>query len=66
MIAIACAAFERGDLALVVDDRQAAEIDSELVLADGSLAVFRKKLALVVPQTNPGRARSEHELLRER
>lgn len=66
MIAIACDAFERGDLVLVLDDRQAGDIDSELVLAEGSLAVFRKKLALVVPQTNPGRKRSKHELLPKR
>jgi hypothetical protein len=66
MIAIACDAFERGDLVLVVDDRQAGEIDAELVLAEGGLVVFRKKVPLVVPQTNPGRKRSEHELLPKR
>jgi hypothetical protein len=66
MIAIACDAFERGDLALVVDDRQAAEIDSVLELADGSRVVFRKKVPLVVAQTNPGRKRSKHELLPKR
>jgi hypothetical protein len=66
MTAIACDAFERGDLALVVDDQQAGEIDSELVLAEGSLVVFRKKVALVVPQTNPGRKRSKHEMLPKR
>jgi hypothetical protein len=66
MIAIACDAFERGDLALVVDDRQAGELDSELKLAEGSRTVFRKKVPLVVPQTNPGRKRSKHELLPER
>jgi hypothetical protein len=66
MIAIACEAFERGDLALVVDDRQAGELDSELELAEGSRTVFRKKVPLVVPQTNPGRKRSKHELLPKR
>jgi hypothetical protein len=66
MIAIACDAFERGDLALVVDDRQAGELDSELKLAEGSRTVFRKKVPLVVPQTNPGRKRSKHELLPKR
>jgi hypothetical protein len=66
MTAIACDAFERGDLVLVVDDKQAGEIDSELVLAEGSLVVFRKKVALVVPQTNPGRKRSKHEMLPKR
>jgi hypothetical protein len=66
MIAIASDACERGDLVLVVDDRQAEEIDAEVVLAEGSVVVFRKKVALVVPQTNPGRKRSKHELLPKR
>jgi len=65
MIAIALDAYERGDLALVVDDEPAAGIDSELTLADGSTAVFRKQVALVVPQSNPGRQRSKYELLPE-
>lgn len=66
MIAIACDAFERGDLVVVADDKPAGEIDAEIVLAEGSLVVFRKKVALVVPQTNPGRKRSKYELLPKR
>ncbi|MEA2219943.1 MAG: hypothetical protein QOJ35_2569 [Solirubrobacteraceae bacterium] len=65
MLAIALDAFARGDLVLVVDDEPAAGIDSALELADGSVAVFRKQVPLVVPQTNPGRVRSKHELLPE-
>jgi hypothetical protein len=66
MTAIACYAFERGDLTLVVDGSETGEIDSEVVLEEGSLVLFRKKVALVVPQTNPGRKRSKHELLPKR
>jgi hypothetical protein len=65
MIAIALDAYERGDLVLVVDDEPAAGIDSELTLADGSTAVFRKQVPLVVPQSDPGRQRSKYELLPE-
>ncbi|MEA2190306.1 MAG: hypothetical protein QOI73_427, partial [Solirubrobacteraceae bacterium] len=48
-----------------VDDEQAAGIDSALAVADGSVAVFRKQVPLVVPQTDPGRERSKYELLPE-
>ncbi len=57
MVNIALDAYERGDLVLVVDDEQAGEIDSELVVGDGSVAVFRKQVPLVVPQLRAGRRR---------
>jgi hypothetical protein len=57
MVKIALEAYERGDLVLVVDDEQAGEIDSELVLGDDSVAVFRKQVPLVVPQARKGRRR---------
>jgi hypothetical protein len=57
MLQIAVDAYERGDLELVVDDEQAGEIDSPLVLGDGSVAVFRKRVPLIVPQLRAGRRR---------
>ena len=60
MVKIALDAYERGDLVLVVDDEQAGEIDSELVLGDGSVAVFRKQVPLIVPQLRPGRRRKRN------
>ena len=63
MVTIALEAYERGDLALVVDDHKAGEIDSEVALAEGSLVLFRKRAPLVVPQTDLGRKRSKHEKL---
>jgi len=57
MLNIAIDAYERGELEIVVDDEQAGEIDSELALGDGSVAVFRKQVPLVVPQTRKGRTR---------
>lgn len=64
MIEIAHDAYERGDLVLLVDDRQAGEIDSQLALSEGSVVLFRKLLPLVVKQTNPGRKRSKYEIER--
>ena len=63
MLGIAHEAYERGELVLVVDDEQAGELDSEIALADGSVAVFRKLVPLVVPQADPGRERSVYEQL---
>jgi hypothetical protein len=57
MLKIAFDAYERGDLVLTIDDEQAGEIDSEVVLADGSAVVFRKMVPLVVPQLRQGRRR---------
>jgi hypothetical protein len=57
MLKIAFEAYERGDLVLLVDDEQVGEIDSELVLADGSFVLFRKMVPLVVPQLRKGRTR---------
>ena len=64
MLKIAVDAYEKGDLVLVVDDEQAGEIDSELVVGDGSVALFRKMVPLIVPQLRKGRTRkrgSAHE-----
>lgn len=57
MLKIAVDAYERGDLHIVVDDEQAGEIDAEIALGDGSVAVFRKDVPLVVPQLRKGRTR---------
>lgn len=57
MVTIALEAYERGDLVLLIDDEQAGEIDSELVLAEGSVVLFRKMVPLVVPQLRKGRRR---------
>lgn len=57
MVKIALEAYESGDLVLLVDDEQAGEIDSELVLGDSSVAVFRKQVPLIVPQLRAGRRR---------
>ena len=57
MLKIAFEAYERGDLAILVDDEPAGEIDSELVVGDGSVAVFRKQVPLIVPQLRAGRRR---------
>ncbi len=65
MIAIAHDAYERGDLVLLVDDAQAGEIDSEVALSDDSVVLFRKMVALVVKQTDPGRLRSKYEKLEQ-
>jgi hypothetical protein len=62
MLNIALEAYERGDLVVLVDDRPAGELDSEIVLAEGNVALFRKMKPLVVPQLNAGRKRSKHEL----
>jgi hypothetical protein len=62
MIGIAVGAYERGDLALLVDGEQTGEIDSRVALADGCAVLFRKVVPLVVKQTNPGRKRSKHEI----
>jgi hypothetical protein len=64
MLKIAFDAYEKGDLVLVIDDEQAGEIDSELVVGDGSVALFRKMVPLIVPQLRKGRTRkrgSAHE-----
>ena len=63
MVALAGEAYERGDLTLLVDGEQAGELDSEVVLADGVLALFRKQVPLIVVQENKGRERSPHEQL---
>lgn len=62
MVNIALEAYERGDLVLLVGDRQAGELDAELVLAEGDVALFRKLKPLVVPQLDAGRKRTKHEL----
>jgi hypothetical protein len=61
MLEIACAAYDAGELLLLVDDEMTGPLDSEIVLADGCKTLFRKLKPLVVPQTNPGRIRSKHE-----
>ncbi len=61
MLEIAFAAYEAGELLLVVDDEMTGPLDSELTIADGSKTLFRKLRPLVVPQTDPGRIRSKHE-----
>jgi hypothetical protein len=57
MLTIALDAYEKGELVIVVDDEQAGEIDSELVLNDGSVVLFRKMVPLIVPQLRKGRRR---------
>ncbi len=64
MTQIALDAYERGDLVLLVDDVQAGAIDAPVELSDGSLVLFRKRVALVVKQTNPGRKRTKYEIER--
>jgi hypothetical protein len=60
MLQIALDAYERGDLVILVDDEPAGEIDAELVLAEGSKAVFRKQVPLIVPQLRAGRRRKRN------
>jgi len=55
MKGLAVEAYERGDLELLVDDEPAGELDSAVTVADGSKAVFRKKVPLIVPQPRKGR-----------
>ena len=62
MTAFAIEAYERGDLMLLVDDEQAGELDCEVVLTDGALALFRKQVPLILPQLDKGRRRSRHEI----
>jgi hypothetical protein len=57
MLKIAFDAYERGDLVVLIDDEQAGEMDSEVVLGEDSLALFRKMVPLVVPQERKGRRR---------
>ena len=57
MLDIAINAYEKGELVIVVDDEQAGEIDSELVVNDGSVVLFRKMVPLIVPQLRKGRRR---------
>jgi len=64
MVDIALAAYERGDLVLLVDDQQAGELDAEVALAEGAVVLFRKMVPLVVPQLNKGRKRSKYEIER--
>jgi hypothetical protein len=59
MLQIAFDAYEKGDLVLLVDDEQAGEIDSELVVGEGSVALFRKMVPLIVPQLRKGRTRKK-------
>jgi hypothetical protein len=59
MLQMAFDAYEKGDLVLLVDDEQAGEIDSELVVGDGSVALFRKMVPLIVPQLRKGRTRKK-------
>jgi hypothetical protein len=64
MLQMAFDAYEKGELVLLVDDEQAGEIDSELVVSDGCTALFRKTVPLIVPQLRKGRTRkkgSAHE-----
>jgi hypothetical protein len=68
MLKIAVEAYERGDLVLVVDDEQAGDIESDLVVSDDSLVLFRKRVPLVVPQLKKGRRRrpgSAREMLED-
>ena len=62
MLALAYAAYERGELVVLVDDAQAGELDSEVVLADGATALFRKQVPLIVEQVDKGRERSKYEI----
>jgi hypothetical protein len=62
MIAFACEAYEKGDLAVLVDDEQAGELDSDVALADGTTALFRKRKPLILPQLDKGRKRSRYEI----
>jgi hypothetical protein len=64
MFDIAVGAYERGDLVLLVDDQPAGELDADVVLADGSVVLFRKMVPLVVPQLDKGRRRSKYEIER--
>ncbi len=57
MLQIALDAYERGDLEIVIDEEQAGEMDSEVVLSEDSVALFRKKVPLIVPQLRKGRRR---------
>ena len=61
MVEIACAAYDAGELIVLVDDQPTGPLDSPIALADGNLTLFRKLKPLVVPQTNPGRIRSKNE-----
>lgn len=65
MIALADAAYESGDLVVLVDDAQAGELDSEVALADGGSVLFRKLKPLIVEQVDKGRARSKYEIERQ-
>ncbi|MBA3746608.1 MAG: hypothetical protein H0W96_03835 [Solirubrobacterales bacterium] len=62
MLQIALAAYEQGDLVVLLDGEQAGELDSEVALTDGGLVLFRKRVPLVVPQRNPGRKRTKYEI----
>ena len=65
MVAFACEAYERGELMVLVDEAQAGELDSDVVLADGGTALFRKSKPLILPQLDPGRERSKWEIERK-
>jgi len=66
MVDIALTAYENGELVVLLDGEPVGEIDSEIVVADGCTALFRKMVPLVVPQTDPGRKRSSYEKLPKR
>ena len=57
MLTIACDAYERGDLEVLLDGEQAGDIESEVVVGEGTAAVFRKNVPLIVPQLRKGRTR---------
>ena len=62
MTKIALDAYERGDLELLIDGERAGDIDARVTLSDGCLVLFRKRVPLVVKQTNPGRRRTKYEI----
>jgi hypothetical protein len=65
MIALADAAYENGELVVLVDEQQAGELDSEVALADGRTVLFRKLKPLIVEQVDKGRVRSKYEIERQ-
>lgn len=65
MIALADAAYESGELVVLVDEQQAGELDSEVALADGGNVLFRKLKPLIVEQADKGRKRSKYEIERQ-
>jgi hypothetical protein len=62
MLKIALDAYEAGDLVLLIDGEPAGALDSEVTVGEGTVVLFRKMKPLVVPQLDPGRIRTSHEL----